>query len=67
MDSVRLNGSAIQIQQMRNDMDRLRGRLFELFEAFGLPEAQCEAAKRVVRRQTYDMQTALERDLRGGK
>lgn len=55
------------LTRLREDMDRLRGRLFELFEAFGLDEPQAEAAKRVVRRTTYDMQLALERDLRGGK
>jgi hypothetical protein len=51
---------------IRADFDRLRGRLFQLFEATGMPDRQCDAAKGLVRRITYDGQAQLERDLRAG-
>jgi len=38
----------------------MRGRLFELVEAIGLPERQEEALKRVIRRTSYDLQSDLE-------
>lgn len=54
------------IQLVREDMNRLRGRLFELVEAVGLPIRQEEAFKKVIRRMTYDSQAQLEDTLRGG-
>lgn len=49
---------------VREDMDRLRGRLFELVEAVGFPDRQAEAAKRLIRRITYDSQANVEAALR---
>jgi hypothetical protein len=53
------------IAQMREDMNRLRGRLFQTIEAIGLPERQESAAKGLIRRLTYDSQADLESCLRG--
>jgi hypothetical protein len=55
------------ITEVRTDLDRLRGRLFELVEACGFPPSQAEAAKRLIRRSTYDTQGSLESILRGGR
>jgi hypothetical protein len=55
------------IELVRRDCDRLRGRLFEILEAVGLPNRQCDAAKRVIRRLTYDMQASLEATLRDAR
>jgi hypothetical protein len=52
---------------MRDDMGRLRGRLFEAIEAAGLPERQEDALKRIIRRETYDAQTSLEEALKTGE
>ena len=51
-------------EQIRGDFDRLRGRLFEMLEAIGMPERQLDAAKRMIKRQTYDSQASLEATLR---
>lgn len=45
--------------------NRLRGRLYETVEAVGLPEKQEDAIKRLIRRQTYDSQGAVQAALRG--
>jgi hypothetical protein len=50
----------LRLMELRAGFDRLRGRLFEVFEATGMPVRQEEAAKRVVRRITYDSQRAIE-------
>ena len=50
---------------LRDDFDRLRGRLYELVEATGVPEKQEEAFKRLIRRTSYDVQSRLEGRLRG--
>lgn len=55
------------VQMMRDDMGRLRGRLFEAIEAAGLPERQEDALKRIIRRETYDAQTSLEEALKTGE
>jgi len=52
------------IDVMRTDMNRLRGRLFQLVEAAGLPEKQEAALKGCIRTQTYDAQSRLESALR---
>lgn len=52
------------IQSVRDDMNRLRGRLFEAVEAVGLPLKQENAIKGLVRNLTYDAQRNLEATLR---
>lgn len=54
------------IRQVREDMNRLRGRLFELTEATGMPTKQELAFKALIRRETYDAQANLEAALREG-
>jgi hypothetical protein len=54
------------VNQVREDMNRLRGRLFQLVEAVGLPKEQADAFKRCIRTTTYDAQADLERVLRNG-
>lgn len=50
---------------VRDDMNRLRGRLFQAIEAAGLPTRQETAIKGLVRNVTYDSQAGLEAALRG--
>jgi hypothetical protein len=50
---------------LRDDFDRLRGRLYELVECTGMPDDQQEAFKRLIRRTSYDVQSRLEGRLRG--
>jgi hypothetical protein len=45
---------------VRDDYDRLRGRLFELLEAMGLTVRQEQAAKRLIRSITYESQASVE-------
>jgi hypothetical protein len=45
-------------------MNRLRGRMFQVIEAAGLPERQETALKGVIRATTYDVQVAVEAELR---
>jgi hypothetical protein len=47
-------------------MNRLRGRLFQLVEAVGLPDKQETALKGVIRATTYDVQASVEAVLRDG-
>lgn len=54
------------IAQVREDMNRLRGRLFEAIEVAGLPEKQENALKGLVRKTSYEAQADLESILRGG-
>ena len=54
------------ITEVRDGMNRLRGRLFQSIEAIGLPERQENAIKGLIRQLTYDSQSALEAILRGG-
>jgi hypothetical protein len=58
--------SLLAIDQVRSDMNRLRGRLFQAVEAAGLPDKQEHALKGVIRNTTYDAQADLESVLRGG-
>jgi hypothetical protein len=52
------------VRALRDEMNRLRGRLFQVVEALGLPDKQENAAKGVVRAATYDVQTSVESVLR---
>ena len=53
------------ITQVREDFNRLRGRLFGAIEVTGMPEQQQAAFKGLVRQLTYDAQAGLESVLRG--
>jgi hypothetical protein len=56
------------ISLVRRDMDRLRGRLFQLVELAGLPDVQERAFKSCIRSTTtYDAQADLEAALRGSE
>lgn len=48
------------IEQVRGDYNRLRGRLFQLIEAAGLPDKQELALKGCIRTTSYDAQANLE-------
>lgn len=52
------------IDTLRDDMNRLRGRLFGAIEATGMPEKQERAIKGLIRQLTYDAQADLESTLR---
>lgn len=52
------------IKDVRDDMNRLRGRLFGAVEAVGLPTKQENAIKGLIRTITYDAQASLESTLR---
>lgn len=69
-DVVHEAGSVIDTEQaiatVREDMNRLRGRLFGAIEATGMPTKQQNATKGLVRHLTYDAQANLESILRGG-
>lgn len=52
------------IKVMRDDMNRLRGRLFGAIEATGMPTKQENAVKGLIRQLTYDTQANLESHLR---
>lgn len=52
------------IQELRDDMNRLRGTLFGAIEAVGLPEKQENALKGLVRQLSYDAQGHIESALR---
>jgi hypothetical protein len=52
------------IAQVRTDMNRLRGRLFQLIELAGLSSRREAAFKGCVRTTTYDAQADLEALLR---
>ena len=54
------------IRTVREQGNRLRGRLFQAIEAIGLPEKQENAIKGVIRTTTYESQANLEAALRGG-
>jgi hypothetical protein len=53
------------IRQVRQDMDRLRGRLFQLVELADLPPAKAAAFKGCIRTTSYDAQADLEALARG--
>jgi len=57
-------GNPAGIQQVRDDMNRLRGRLFGLVEATGMPTKQEDAFKSLIRQVTYDAQRDLEQTMR---
>lgn len=47
-------------------MDRLRGRLFEIVESWGVGEKREQAMKGVIRSTTYDLQATLEGVVKDG-
>lgn len=57
--------TAEAIEAIRDDFNRLRGRLFGAIEVTGMPEQQQAAFKGLVRQLTYDAQADLESTLRG--
>ncbi|CAB4197599.1 hypothetical protein UFOVP1313_21 [uncultured Caudovirales phage] len=59
--------SEAAITAVREDMNRLRGRLFGAVEAIGLPDKQENAIKGLIRQLTYDAQSDLEAVLREEK
>ena len=59
-----MNDNAL-IELVVTDMNRLRGRLFQVVESAGLPAKQESALKGVIRSTTYDAQADLESALRG--
>lgn len=52
------------IDAVREDMNRLRGRLFGAVEATGMPVKQERAFKGLIRQTTYDAQANLESIIR---
>lgn len=52
------------ISSVREDMNRLRGRLFGAIEATGMPQKQENAIKGLIRQLTYDAQGNLEAIIR---
>jgi hypothetical protein len=55
------------VMQMRDHMNRLRGRLFGAIEATGMPQKQENAIKGLIRQLTYDAQADLEESLQNAK
>lgn len=64
-EPVPIGSSEDAVSAIRDDCNRLRGRLFGAFEAVGLPEKQENAIKGLVRQLTYDAQANLEAIIRG--
>jgi hypothetical protein len=52
------------IQEIRDEMNTLRGRMFGACEATGMPEKQESAFKNLIRQQTYETQRKLESTIR---
>lgn len=52
------------VRELREGMNRLRGRLFGAVEATGMPARQEEAVKRLIRQASYDVQADVESALR---
>ena len=55
------------IQQVRDELNRMRGHLFETVEAMALPEGQEHGAKGLIRTITYNSQANIESALREEK
>jgi hypothetical protein len=53
------------IAKVREDMNRLRGELFQLVECWGVGEKRESAMKGLIRRLTYAAQANLESRIRG--
>jgi hypothetical protein len=53
------------VVELREQMDKLRGRLFQRIESFGLEPKHESACKGVIRQTTYDAQAEIESKLRG--
>ena len=66
MGAVSRNGNQAAIGNVRDEMNTLRGHLFEAVEATGMPPTQESAFKGLIRTFTYDAQTAIEASLRRG-
>ena len=47
------------------ELNRMRGKLFEVVEAVGLPEKQETAIKRLIRSQSFSSQNLIQSALRG--
>lgn len=60
------NGHVTQeaITGIREDFNRLRGKLFEVIEVTGMPDQQQAAFKGIVRNLTYQAQADLESTIR---
>lgn len=56
---------AAVISKVREEMNRLRGRMFGTIEAVGFPPRRETAIKNLVRTVTYDAQANLEAAVRG--
>jgi hypothetical protein len=50
---------------LNSELNRMRGKLFEVVEATGIPDKQEEAFKRLIRRTSYDSQNLIASALRG--
>ena len=57
----------IALTELRDGMNRLRGRLFQAVEATGVEEAHQKAIKGLVRSITYDLQADIEGALRNAR
>jgi hypothetical protein len=55
------------IQEFRDGMNRLRGRLFQAVEATGVEDRHQAAIKGLIRSLTYDMQADIEGALRNAR
>lgn len=53
------------IPVLRDEMNRLRGKLFMVVEAAGLPVTQEDAVKKLIRQVSYEVQANVESSLRG--
>lgn len=52
------------IATAREEMNRLRGKLFAMLESWGLPDKQESACKQLIRERTYEAQGRIEAALR---
>jgi uncharacterized radical SAM superfamily Fe-S cluster-containing enzyme len=58
------DGTDRAVRDLREHMDRLRGRLFQFVEATGMNDKQERAVKGLIRTLTYDAQRDLESHLK---
>ena len=59
--------SSTEIEQLRDGMNRLRGRLFQAVEATGIEDGHQTAIKGLIRSITYDLQADIEGGLRNAR
>ena len=55
------------IQDFRDGMNRLRGRLFQAVEATGINDGHQTAIKGLIRSLTYDLQADVEASIRNAR